>query len=44
LQNIKNLVQDAFTKINQKMDEEYLKILRENFLSTFQKTNPLNIV
>lgn len=44
LQNIKILVDDAFTKLNQKMDEDYFKNLRESFLSTMKTTNPLNLV
>lgn len=44
LEEIKGQIDEAFIKLNENLDKEYLKNLRENFLSSFQKTNPLNII
>ncbi len=44
IEDIKEILDDTFQKINKQLDDEYMKQLRENFLISLQETNPLNII
>lgn len=44
LEDLKNIIDTKFQQLNETMDQEYLKQLREEFMSAFYDTNPLNLV
>lgn len=44
IEDLKQMIDDTFQKINKQLDDEYIKQLRENFLTSFKKTNPLNLI
>lgn len=44
IEKLKQVIDESFQKMNEKMDEEYIKNLRESFLASFQESNPLNLV
>lgn len=44
IDEIKKVIDETFQKVNEKLDAEYIKKLRESFLSSFQESNPLNLV
>lgn len=44
IEDIKEILDDTFQKINKQLDDEYMKQLRENFLISLQETNPLNLI
>lgn len=44
IEDIKEILDDTFQKINKQLDDEYMKQLRENFLMSLKETNPLNII
>lgn len=44
LQELSQKIQTEFQKLNQKLDAEYIKHLRESFLEEFSLNNPLNLI
>gem|GEM_PF-4369138 len=38
------MIDNTFQKINKQLDDEYIKQLRENFLTSLKETNPLNLI
>lgn len=44
LDDVKNLIDETFQNFNKKLDQEYLQKLREEFILSFQSSNPLNLV
>ncbi|MBW7954377.1 FecR domain-containing protein [Candidatus Gracilibacteria bacterium] len=44
LEDILNKINSSFQELNEKLDKEYIKQLREKFISSLNDTNPLNLV
>lgn len=44
IEKLKIAIDETFQKLNNSLDEEYVKTLRENFLNSFNDSNPLNLV
>lgn len=44
IEDLKQMIDDTFQKINKQLDDEYIKQLRENFLTSLKETNPLNLI
>lgn len=44
IEDLKQMIDNTFQKINKQLDDEYIKQLRENFLTSLKETNPLNLI
>ncbi len=44
LEDLKEFIDKNFQKINEKLDAEYIKKLREEFIASFYETNPFNVI
>lgn len=44
IEQIKVVIDEAFQKLNNQLDDEYIKSLRQNFLNSLNDSNPLNLV
>lgn len=44
IEDLKQIIDDAFQQINEQLDEEYLQELRENILLSLKESSPLNII
>lgn len=44
IEKLKVVIDEAFQNLNNKLDQEYIKNLRENFLNSLNDSNPLNLV
>lgn len=44
IEDLKQIIDDAFQQVNEQLDEKYLQELRENILLSLKESSPLNII